>query len=58
MKTLTLVVIDRGAYVEAISSMGCPGSLSGGVIVNQGLRAERSMRRFVEIKWAVEFVVG
>jgi hypothetical protein len=51
-------VIDRGAYVKAISSMGCPGGLSGGVIVNQSLSAELSKRRFVEIKWAVEFVVG
>ncbi len=50
VKTQTLVVIKRGAYVEAISSMGCPGGLSGGVVVNQGLSAEQSERRFVEIK--------
>ncbi len=36
--------------------MGCPGGSSGGVVVNQGLCAERSQRHFVEIKWAVEFV--
>ncbi len=51
-------MIDCGAYIETISSMGCPGGSSGGVIVNQGLCAERSKRRLVEIKWAVEFVVG
>jgi hypothetical protein len=51
-------VIDRGVYEETISSMGCPGGLSGGVIINQGLSAKQSERRFVEIKWAVEFVVG
>jgi hypothetical protein len=51
-------VINCGAYVEAIGSMGCPGGSSGGVIVNQGLSAKQSKRRFVEIKWAVEFVVG
>ncbi len=51
-------MINGGAYVEAISSMGCPGGLSGRVVVNQGLSAERSERRFVEIKWAVEFVVS
>ncbi len=54
----TWVAIDCGAYVETISSMGCPGGLSGGVAVNQGLCAEQSKRCFVELKWAVEFVVG
>ncbi len=57
-KMYTLVVIDCGAYVEAISSMGCPGGSSGGVVINQGLCAERSERRFFKIKLAVEFVVG
>jgi hypothetical protein len=30
VKTETSVVIDCGACVETISSMGCPGGLSGG----------------------------
>ncbi len=34
VKTETSVVIDRGAYVETTSSMGCPGGSSGGVVVN------------------------
>jgi hypothetical protein len=51
-------VIDCRAYVETISSMGCPGGSSGGVVIHQGLCAERSERRFVEIKRAIEFVVG
>jgi hypothetical protein len=51
-------VTDCGAYIETISSMGCPGGSSDGVVVNQGLRAERSERHFVEIEWAVEFMVG
>ena len=58
VKTKTLVVINHGAYVETISSMGCPGGSSGEVVVNQGLRAELSKRHFVEIKWAIEFMVG
>jgi hypothetical protein len=58
VKTETLAVIDCGAYVETISSTGCPGGSSVGVVVNQGLHAKWSKRRFVEIKWAVEFVVG
>jgi hypothetical protein len=51
-------VINCGAYVETISSMGCPGGSSGGVIVNQGLCAKRHERRFVEIKWAIESMIG
>jgi hypothetical protein len=58
VKTETLVVIDCEAYVETISSMGCPGGSSGGVIISQGLCAERSKRHFVEIICTVEFVVG
>ncbi len=58
VKTYTLVVINRGAYVKDISSMGCPGGSSGVDIVNQGLCAEQNERHFVEIKLAVEFVVG
>ena len=50
VKTETLVVIDCEAYVETISSMGCPRGLSGGVAVNQGLSVERSKRRLDEIK--------
>ncbi len=53
VKTKTLVVIDHGAYVETISSMGCPGGSSGGVLVNQGLPAKWSKRHFVAIEWAV-----
>ena len=58
VKMETSVVIDCGAYVETISSMGCPGGSSGGVIVNQGLCAKRHERRFVEIKWAIESMIG
>jgi hypothetical protein len=58
VKTETLVVINHGAYVETISSMGCPGGSSGGVVVNQGLCAKQIERHFVEIKWAVQFVIG
>ncbi len=53
VKTETSVVIDCGAYIETISSMGCPGGVSGGVVANQGLCAKESKRRLVEIKWAV-----
>ncbi len=51
-------MIDCGVYVETISSMGYPGGLSGGVVVSQGFSAKQSERRFIEIKWAVEIVVG
>jgi hypothetical protein len=54
----TLVVIDCGAHVEAVSSMGCPGGSCGGIVVNQGLGTKRGKRRLVEIKSAVEFLVG
>ncbi len=39
-------------------SMGCAGGSSGRVVVNQGLSAKQRKRCFVEIKWAIEFVVG
>ncbi len=58
VKTETSEVIDCGTYAETISSMGCPGGLGDGVIVNQGLCAKQSKRHLVEIKWAIEFVVG
>ena len=54
----TAVVIDCRANVKTIGGMGSPGSTSGRVVVNQCFCAKGSKRRFCEIKWAVEFVVG
>ncbi len=53
-----LVVINSGAHVETLSSMGCPGGLCGGIVVNQGLSTKGGNRHLVEIEWAVEFLVG
>ena len=52
------VVIDCGAHVETVSIMGCPGGSCGRIVVNQGLSTKRRKRHLVEIKWAVEFLVG
>ncbi len=54
----TAVVIVCWTNIETVCFMGSPGSTSGRVIVNQCFCAEQCERRFVEAKWAVEFVVG
>ena len=54
----TMVVINCGANVKIIGSMGSPGSTSGRVVENQCFCAKWSKMCFGEIKWAVEFVVG
>ncbi len=57
-ETQTMVVIDRGADIESISSMWCPGGPCGRNVVDQCLSTKRGKRRLVEVKRAVEFVVG
>ena len=54
----TAVVIDCWTNVKTICCMGSPGSRSGRAVVNQCFRAEQSKRHFVEVEWAVEFMVG
>ena len=54
----TAVVIACWTNIETVCCMGSPGSAIGRVIVNQCFRAERYERRFAEVEWSVEFVVG
>ena len=54
----TAVVIACWTNIETVCCMGGPGSATGRVIINQCFCAERCERRFAEVEWAVEFVVG
>ena len=54
----TAVMIACWANVETICCMGSPGSAHGWVVVNQCFCAKRRERRFAEVEWTVEFLVG
>ncbi len=58
VKMQTTVVIGRGANIESISSMWCPGGLCSRIVVHQCLSTLWGKRHLVEVKRAVEFVVG
>ncbi len=54
----TKVVISHGADIESISSMWCSRSPCGRIIVHQCLSTQRGKRSLVEVKRAIELVVG
>ncbi len=54
----TMVVIGCRANIESISSMWCPRGPCGRIVVHQCLSTQRGKRYLVEIKRAVELVVG
>ncbi len=54
----TAVVITGWTNIETVCCMGSPGSAIRRVIINQCLCAEWCERRFAEVEWDVEFVVG
>ncbi len=54
----TVIAIACWTNIETVCCMESPGSATGRVIINQCFCAERCERRFAEVEWAVEFVVG
>jgi hypothetical protein len=58
VKTKAPVVIDCRSNMETICCMRGPRSTCGRVVVNEGFCSEQSKRRFGEIEWSIEFVVG